>query len=84
MLHGVNDFGPISSWLNSHGCTFLAKPGKLSMYVYLFHVQVILLCKHVIIPEHSLTASLFYLALVLSFSALVMATMKRMRRHSTH
>ena len=54
------------------------------MYVYLFHVQVILLCKHVIIPEHSLTGSLFYLALVLSFSALVMATMKRMRRHSTH
>ncbi len=46
LLNGNNNFGPVSRWLNCHGCALWAKLGKLSIYIYLFHFQVIMICKH--------------------------------------
>ena len=82
LLHGVNDFGPISRWLNTHGCSLWARLGRLSMYVYLLHLQVILLCRHLPVTDHPVAGSMLMLAAVLAFSALVMAVRDRIQQRS--
>lgn len=81
LLHGINDFGPISRWLNTHGCTLWTKLGKLSMYIYLLHLQVILICRHLMVTDHSITGSILILAAALAFSALVMTIRETYCRH---
>lgn len=85
LLNGHNNFGPISRWLNSHGCAFWAKLGKLSMYVYLLHFQVIMICKHLIGIDHSIAGSLLILTVTLAFAAAVMTIRERIfRRRSQY
>ena len=77
LLHGINDFGPVSCWLNSHGCGFWAKLGKLSIYVYLLHLQVILICNHMFVLDNCLVGSMLLLAVTLVSCALVMTIRNR-------
>ncbi len=81
LLNSVNNFGLISRWLNSHGCLLWAKLGKLSIYIYLLHMQVILLCKHLYVPKNSIVGICLILAVVLAFSILVMAVWDGIRRY---
>ena len=80
LLNGNNDFGPISRWLNYHGSALWAKLGKLSIYVYLLHFQVIMICKHLIGTDHSIASSLLILAAALAFAAVVMTVWEIIRR----
>ena len=72
LLNGNNNFGPISWWLNMHGCTLWAKLGKMSLYIYLLHFQIIIISKHLIGSEHSIAGSLMILAVALTFAAVIM------------
>ncbi len=72
LLNGNNDFGPVSRWLNNHGCALWAKLGKLSIYIYLLHFQVVMIFKFLPVPDHSVAGSLLVLAAALAFAAAVM------------
>ena len=80
LLNGNNDLGPVSRWLNHHGCAVWAKLGKLSIYIYLLHFQVIMICKHLKGTDHSIAGSLVILAAALAFSAAVMTIWETIRR----
>ena len=80
LLHGINDFGPISRWLNSHGCTLWTRLGRLSMYIYLLHVPVILFCKHLIVMENCIAGSMLILAVTVAFYLLAAAIRESMSR----
>ena len=80
LLNGINDFGPVSHWLNSHGCALWSRLGRMSMYLYLLHLQVILLCKHAFIPDNSIVGSMLILAAALAFAAIVMTIREAIRR----
>ncbi len=84
LLNGHNNFGPISRWLNDHGCALWAKLGKLSMYIYLLHIQVIMICKPLIRTDHSIAGSLLMLAVALAFAAAVMTVREAIRRRLSH
>ena len=58
LLNGNNDFGPISRWLNHHGCAVWATLGKLSIYIYLLHFQVVMIGRQLTLPEHSISEQL--------------------------
>lgn len=84
LLNGNNNFGPVSRWLNCHGCALWAKLGKLSIYIYLFHFQVIMICKHLPGTEHSIAGSLLTLAAAMAVAAAVMAVREMIRRRRPH
>lgn len=65
--------GAISQWLNSHGCTLWTRLGRLSMYIYLLHVPVILFCKHLIVMDNCITGSMLILAVTVAFCLLAAA-----------
>ena len=44
----------------------------MSIYIYLLHLQVILVCKHVFVMENSIAGSILILAAALAFAAIVM------------
>ena len=83
-LNGNNNFGPVSRWLNCHGCALWAKLGKLSIYIYLFHFQVIMICKHLPGIKHSIAGSSLTLAAALVLAAAVMAVREMIRRRRPH
>ena len=72
LLNGINDLGPVSHWLNSHFCTLWARLGRMGMYIFLLHIQIVLLCRHVAVKDNSIAGSILILAAVLAFAAMVM------------
>ena len=84
LLNGNNNLGPVSRWLNYHGCALWAKLGKMVMYIYLLHIQVIMICKHLIKIDHSIAGSLLVLAVALVFAAVVMTIWEMIRRRRSH
>ena len=77
LLNGNNNFGPVSRWLNCHGCALWAKLGK-------FHFQVIMICKHLPGIKHSIAGSLLTLAAAMAVAAAVMAVREMIRRRRPH
>lgn len=84
LLNGNNDLGPVSRWLNHHGCALLAKLGKLSIYIYLLHFQVVMICKHFSVTDRSMAGSLLILAAALAFAAAVMTVREKIRARAVH
>ena len=84
LLNGNNNFGPISRWLNLHGYTLWAKLGKLNIYIYLLHFQVIMIGKHLLGSEHSIAGSLMILAVALAFAAVIMSVREIIFRRRLH
>ena len=84
LLNGNNNLGPVSRWLNYHGCALWAKLGKMVMYIYLLHIQVIMISKHLIKIDHSIAGSLLVLAVALVFAAVVMTIWEMIRRRRSH
>ena len=72
VLNGVNDVGPVSRWLNSHGSALWGWLGRLSLYIYLLHVQIIAIWRAHVPIESPVLGSLVIFALVVVFSAVVM------------
>lgn len=83
LLNGNNNLGPISRWLNYYGCALWAKLGKLSIYIYLLHFQVIMICKHLKGTDHSIAGSLLSLAVALAFALAVMTIRENIRKYLT-
>ena len=83
LLHGVNDFGPVSRWLNSHGCAVWAWLGRLSPYVYLLHLQAILLLRRLIVTDSSIAGSMLVLAAAVACCALIMVILDKIRKWRT-
>ena len=52
--------------------------------LYLFHFQVIMICKHLPGTEHSIAGSLLTLAAAMAVAAAVMAVREMIRRRRPH
>ncbi len=79
LLDGLNDVGPISRFLNHHGSEIWGKLGKLSMYIYLLHMPVILLWQKHIHLDTPVLGSIIIFAIAAVFSAAVMFFRERIR-----
>ncbi len=79
LLNCINDCGIISHWLNHHGSRVWDWLGRLSMYIYLFHMQVIYLWMVRGESSHPLGACAMILLIVIAFSALVMTVREKLQ-----
>ncbi|MCR5212621.1 MAG: acyltransferase [Lachnospiraceae bacterium] len=79
LLNGLNDAGPISRFLNHHGSKLWGKLGKLSMYIYLLHMPVILIWQKHVHLDSPVIGSILIFAIAAVFSAAVMFIQERIR-----
>jgi peptidoglycan/LPS O-acetylase OafA/YrhL len=79
ILDGLNDIGPVSHFLNNHGSAIWGKLGKLSMYIYLLHMPVILIWQKHIHLDAPVLGSILIFAIAAVFSAAVMLIHERIR-----
>lgn len=77
LLGGMNDVGPISHFLNHHGSAVWGKLGKLSMYIYLLHMPVILIWQKHVRFDSPVIGSILIFAIAALFSAAVMLIRER-------
>ena len=77
LLNSINDIGPVSHWLNHHGTSLWNRMGRLSLYIYLLHFQIISIWQKIEPPVPPVSAYLLITALVLLFSLLVMMVRER-------
>lgn len=79
LLDGMNDAGPISHFLNHHGSAVWGKLGKLSMYIYLLHMPVILIWQKHIHLDAPVCGSILIFVIAAAFSAVIMLIRERTR-----
>lgn len=77
LLNGVNDIGPVTRWLNHRAEGVCAWLGKLSLYLYLFHVQIIYLWKQNISIKSPMLGGLLIFAVTIAVSALIMTVREK-------
>ena len=73
LLGGMNDAGPVSHFLNHHAAAVWGRLGKLSMYIYLLHMPVILLWQKHVHLDAPVCGSILIFVIAAIFSAAVMA-----------
>ena len=79
----LNGYYSDSDWNEDSRDRLWERLGKWSIYIYLLHFQVIMICKHLIRIDNSIWGSLLILAVALAFAAVVMTIRKIIRRHRT-
>ena len=79
LLNGLNDAGPISHFLNHHGAAVWGKLGKLSMYIYLLHMPVILIWQKHIQLDSPVLGSIIIFVIAAVFSTIVMIIREKIK-----
>ena len=77
LLNGVNDIGPVSSFLNHHATAVWRTLGKLSMYLYLLHKPFVMIWQKNIHLDAPVLSSFIILTVAAVFSYVIMLVRER-------
>ena len=77
LLNSMNDIGPVSRWLNHHATQYWNMLGRMSLYVYLLHLQIVTIWLKVNPPVSYAVTKLMIFVITLLFSFAVMSVRER-------
>ncbi len=80
LLHGVNNIGPVSHFFDTYDNVIWGGLGSLSIYIFLLHIQVIHICRHLFATDNSIAGSLIILAVSVMFSFVVKEAFELIRK----
>lgn len=80
LINGTKDIGPVTHWLNRHGGRLTAILGSLSLYIFLFHWQILMLMGHYLPTDHNPALVAMFFALTLGVGIVAMVLHGTIRR----